>query len=142
MRNKRQSEFASLLLLLAPRLMSSSQLKDVLATAYTASPSIFITSVLVLAASLYAMGLFSRSNHFLPAGKVSYTSYCHERTLRVFTQHCYIGGGSEGLGFALACQLVARGAHVTIVSRSEAKLALALTSLEVCPDLLSISHGL
>lgn len=47
------------------------------------------------------------------------------------TQHCYIGGGSEGLGFALACQLADKGAHVSIVSRSEAKLKNALEQLEV-----------
>ncbi|GAA5915063.1 hypothetical protein JCM8208_002138 [Rhodotorula glutinis] len=41
-------------------------------------------------------------------------------------KHCYIGGGSEGLGLSLACQLAQRGAHVTIVSRSQAKLDKAL----------------
>ncbi|KAK4700590.1 hypothetical protein P7C70_g5653, partial [Phenoliferia sp. Uapishka_3] len=59
------------------------------------------------------MGLFSRNDHFKPSGK-----------------HCYIGGGSEGLGLALACQLADRGAHVSIVSRSEAKLIKALAELE------------
>nr|CRX79070.1 hypothetical protein ls5930a1_00105 [Leucosporidium scottii] len=59
------------------------------------------------------MGLFSRTAYFNPAGK-----------------HCYIGGGSEGLGLALACQLADRGAHVSIVSRSQAKLDKALAELE------------
>lgn len=45
-------------------------------------------------------------------------------------QHCYIGGGSEGLGLSLARQLTDRGAHVTIVSRSQAKLDAALAQLE------------
>ncbi|GJN92871.1 hypothetical protein Rhopal_005911-T1 [Rhodotorula paludigena] len=59
------------------------------------------------------MGLFSRSKRFDVAGK-----------------HCYIGGGSEGLGLSLACQLADRGAHVTIVSRNQAKLDKALAELE------------
>jgi short-subunit dehydrogenase len=46
-------------------------------------------------------------------------------------QHCYIGGGSEGLGLALACQLASKGAHVSIVSRSKDKLKLALIEIEV-----------
>ncbi|CEQ40065.1 SPOSA6832_01646, partial [Sporobolomyces salmonicolor] len=59
------------------------------------------------------MGLFSRSQTFSPAGK-----------------HCYIGGGSEGLGLSLACQLAQRGAHVSIVSRSQSKLDKALVEIE------------
>ncbi|GAA6050630.1 hypothetical protein JCM3770_001497 [Rhodotorula araucariae] len=50
--------------------------------------------------------------------------------LEVAGKHCYIGGGSEGLGFSLACQLAERGAHVTIVSRSQAKLAKALAEVK------------
>lgn len=46
-------------------------------------------------------------------------------------QHCYIGGGSEGLGLSLACQLAERGAHVTILSRSQAKLDKALAEIQV-----------
>lgn len=47
------------------------------------------------------------------------------------SQHCYIGGGSEGLGLSLACQLAQRGAHVSIVSRSQGKLDKALLEIEV-----------
>ncbi|KAK9896468.1 NAD(P)-binding protein, partial [Cystobasidium minutum MCA 4210] len=42
----------------------------------------------------------------------------------------FIGGGSQGLGLALACRLAARGAHVTIVSRSQNKLDIALKEVE------------
>lgn len=53
-------------------------------------------------------------------------------------QHCYIGGGSEGLGLSLACQLAQRGAHVTIVSRSQAKLDKARAQVEVRPPLAAL----
>lgn len=46
-------------------------------------------------------------------------------------QNVFIGGGSQGLGLALACRLAARGAHVTIVSRSQNKLDIALKEVEV-----------
>ncbi|KAL8290515.1 hypothetical protein RQP46_002773 [Phenoliferia psychrophenolica] len=97
--------------------MSSTELKDKLAkaisTVFTAAPVAVACAVLVLVLSALMLGLFSRKDHFKPSGK-----------------HCYIGGGSEGLGLALACQLADRGAHVSIVSRSEVKLKKALAELE------------
>ncbi|KAK1223033.1 3-dehydrosphinganine reductase [Marasmius sp. AFHP31] len=45
-------------------------------------------------------------------------------------QHCYITGGSAGLGLALAVLLTRAGAHVSIVARDEEKLQVALTELE------------
>lgn len=45
-------------------------------------------------------------------------------------QHCYIGGGSQGLGLELACLLASKGAHVTIVSRSQNKLDEALKKIQ------------
>lgn len=45
-------------------------------------------------------------------------------------QHCYIPGGSSGLGLALAQELTRRGAHVSIVARNRTKLAEALKTLE------------
>lgn len=33
-----------------------------------------------------------------------------------------ITGGSRGMGFAVACQLAAKGANVAIVARDQAKL--------------------
>ncbi|KAL7339362.1 oxidoreductase [Rhodotorula toruloides] len=75
-----------------------------------ASAAVALLAVLI---SLGLMRLFSRAQRFEVAGK-----------------HCYIGGGSEGLGLSLACQLADRGAHVTIVSRSQSKLDNALQELE------------
>uniref|UniRef100_A0A0W0G4W7 Oxidoreductase n=1 Tax=Moniliophthora roreri TaxID=221103 RepID=A0A0W0G4W7_MONRR len=48
-------------------------------------------------------------------------------------QHCYITGGSAGLGLALAILLTKKGAHVSIVARDKEKLRLALEELET-PD--------
>ena len=47
------------------------------------------------------------------------------------SQNAFIGGGSQGLGLALACRLADRGCNVTIVSRSQSKLDAALKQLEV-----------
>jgi short-subunit dehydrogenase len=46
-------------------------------------------------------------------------------------QHCYITGGSSGLGLALAIILTKKGADVSIVARNEEKLRKALEQLEV-----------
>ncbi|PRQ71864.1 hypothetical protein AAT19DRAFT_9979 [Rhodotorula toruloides] len=77
------------------------------------NPAAAAVAVLAVLISLGLMGLFSRAQRFEVAGK-----------------HCYIGGGSEGLGLSLACQLADHGAHVTIVSRSQSKLDRALQELE------------
>lgn len=69
--------------------------------------------VLLLTLIFFASSMGSSNSRFAPQNK-----------------HCYIGGGSEGLGLALACQLAARGAHVSIVSRTESKLAKALLEIE------------
>ncbi|KAF9055378.1 oxidoreductase [Hymenopellis radicata] len=45
-------------------------------------------------------------------------------------KHCYITGGSQGLGLALAVLLTKRGAHVSIVARDQEKLRVALEELE------------
>ncbi|KAF6756246.1 oxidoreductase [Ephemerocybe angulata] len=45
-------------------------------------------------------------------------------------KHCYVTGGSSGLGLALAKILVAKGAHVSIVARDQAKLDAALVEME------------
>ncbi|KAF8238737.1 NAD(P)-binding protein [Tricholoma matsutake] len=45
-------------------------------------------------------------------------------------QHCYVTGGSTGLGLALAILLTKRGAHVSIVARNEERLRLALDEME------------
>jgi 3-dehydrosphinganine reductase len=59
-----------------------------------------------------AMHLFSKSK-WDPRGK-----------------HCYIPGGSAGLGLALAIELTKRGAHVSIVARNKEKLQKALEDIE------------
>ncbi|KZT12500.1 oxidoreductase [Laetiporus sulphureus 93-53] len=45
-------------------------------------------------------------------------------------RHCYITGGSSGLGLALAILLTKKGAHVSIVARNETRLKKALEDLE------------
>jgi 3-dehydrosphinganine reductase len=45
-------------------------------------------------------------------------------------QHVYITGGSSGLGLALAVELAARGAHISLVARDEVKLAQALSQVQ------------
>lgn len=45
-------------------------------------------------------------------------------------KHCYVTGGSAGLGLALAIELTKRGAHVSIVARNQEKLDNALKDME------------
>ncbi|GHJ87840.1 hypothetical protein NliqN6_4242 [Naganishia liquefaciens] len=45
-------------------------------------------------------------------------------------KHCYVTGGSSGLGLALSEYLATQGAHVTIVARDEKKLQDAKTRIE------------
>ncbi|KAH7929276.1 NAD(P)-binding protein [Leucogyrophana mollusca] len=46
--------------------------------------------------------------------------------------HVYITGGSQGLGLALAVLVAKKGAHVSIVARTQSELEKALIELEVC----------
>lgn len=46
-------------------------------------------------------------------------------------QHCYVTGGSSGLGLSVAKELAKRGAHVSIVARNQERLDQALKILEV-----------
>jgi hypothetical protein len=48
-------------------------------------------------------------------------------------QHVYLTGGSQGLGLALACLLAGRGAHVTIVARTQRTLDDAVEKIKVRP---------
>ncbi|TFY71946.1 hypothetical protein EVG20_g1053 [Dentipellis fragilis] len=52
----------------------------------------------------------------------------HRRTDAL--QHCYVAGGSSGLGLAVSKALAAQGAHVSIVARDKARLAGALVEVE------------
>ncbi|KDQ50617.1 hypothetical protein JAAARDRAFT_164666 [Jaapia argillacea MUCL 33604] len=45
-------------------------------------------------------------------------------------KHCYVTGGSVGLGLALATILASRGAHVSIVARGKQRLADAIEVIE------------
>ncbi|KAK0451198.1 oxidoreductase [Desarmillaria tabescens] len=45
-------------------------------------------------------------------------------------KHCYVTGGSQGLGLAVALLLVKLGADVSIVARNEEKLRAALAEME------------
>jgi len=46
-------------------------------------------------------------------------------------QHCYVTGGSTGLGLALSILLAQQGADVSIVARNENNLKAAVEKLEV-----------
>ncbi|KAJ2718380.1 3-dehydrosphinganine reductase [Coemansia sp. Benny D115] len=50
----------------------------------------------------------------------------------VKNKHCYVTGGSQGLGKSIAQDLARRGAHVTIVARREAVLKEALEDIKAC----------
>ncbi|KAJ1795228.1 3-dehydrosphinganine reductase [Coemansia sp. RSA 2399] len=51
-------------------------------------------------------------------------------TFDVRNKHCYVTGGSQGLGKAIAQDLARRGAHVTIVARREALLKEAVSEIK------------
>ncbi len=52
-------------------------------------------------------------------------------------EHCYVTGGSQGLGRSLALQLAKQGADITIVARTVSKLEATLKELEVSHQLSS-----
>jgi len=65
-----------------------------------------------------------------PRGKVDI--YAHSVGMRsTWFKHCYVTGGSAGLGLALAIELTKRGAHVSIVARNKDRLQTALGAMEV-----------
>ncbi|KAF7799968.1 hypothetical protein EIP86_011211 [Pleurotus ostreatoroseus] len=45
-------------------------------------------------------------------------------------KHCFVTGGSAGLGLGVALSLVKRGAHVSIIARDQGRLDKALSELE------------
>ena len=67
-----------------------------------------------------------------PKGKVSCPkdSRWWER-ITDFLQHCYVTGGSTGLGLALSILLAQQGADVSIVARNENNLKAAIEKLKV-----------
>lgn len=72
------------------------------------------------------------SKRWNPAGLVSFfpTQIAQSNKPAPF-KHCYVTGGSQGLGLSLAILLAKRGAHVSIVARTQSKLNEALSILEV-----------
>ncbi|KAK7061780.1 3-ketodihydrosphingosine reductase TSC10 [Favolaschia claudopus] len=74
--------------------------------------AVFLLSTITLACLVSLLAMFS-SNQWNPKGK-----------------HCYITGGSSGLGLSLALLLTRQGAHVSIVARDQQKLRNALDELE------------
>ncbi|KAK0451204.1 oxidoreductase [Desarmillaria tabescens] len=74
-----------------------------------------LLTVLLLALPLLVLilGLLFNHNNWDPKGK-----------------HCYVTGGSQGLGLAVALLLVKLGADVSIVARNEQKLRNALVEME------------
>ncbi|KAH7906598.1 hypothetical protein BJ138DRAFT_1162259 [Hygrophoropsis aurantiaca] len=70
------------------------------------------TALLLLIVSLYTSSMFFKKK-WNPRGL-----------------HIYITGGSQGLGLALAILLAKKGAHVSIVARTQSKLDQALIELE------------
>lgn len=85
------------------------------------------------------------SSHWEAEGKVSLQTpkvgkagrRKHPLTVTLFfsirPQHALVTGGSQGLGLALATELVRRGADVTIVARTVSKLEKAVADISVSP---------
>ncbi|KAI9592250.1 hypothetical protein BDF19DRAFT_407422 [Syncephalis fuscata] len=85
---------------------------------FTIVSSLAFENINIIAVALFLIVItitmgFGRSSDFNPAGK-----------------HCYITGGSTGLGLALAKQLASLGAHVTIVACKEATLKEAAQAIK------------
>ncbi|KAG9005748.1 3-dehydrosphinganine reductase [Tulasnella sp. JGI-2019a] len=81
-------------------------------------PPILLTLAIALCGYWITMGIFSPK--WNPKGK-----------------HCYVTGGSSGLGLEVAINLTRKGANVSIVARNKEILATALKTLEshrVSPD--------
>ena len=54
-------------------------------------------------------------------------------------RHVLITGGSTGIGLALGRELVQRGAHVTLLARTQSKLDTAVAELRALADKHSLS---
>ncbi|KAG6917909.1 hypothetical protein DXG01_000518 [Tephrocybe rancida] len=84
-------------------------------------PSLFLASMFppTFVTVAGAIGLFTLLWVFLPLKKWDPRA-----------KHCYVTGGSAGLGLALAVLLTKKGADVSIVARNEERLQKALEQLE------------
>jgi hypothetical protein len=67
---------------------------------------------------------------------VSFRTACKAHLLLMSFQHCYVTGGSSGLGLALSEYLARQGAHVTIVARDTKKLVEAQAQIKASSPLL------
>ncbi|KAH9951634.1 oxidoreductase [Amylocystis lapponica] len=65
-----------------------------------------------------------------PRGQVASASDLPRACLLTSLQHCFVTGGSSGLGLAVAVLLARKGAHVSVVARNEMRLQEALKKLE------------
>jgi 3-dehydrosphinganine reductase len=91
---------------------------------------LILAGILLLVAALVMIWPFSSRSRWDPSGRVRASS----PPLSLLTkrsQHCYVTGGSSGLGLALAIILTKKGADVSIVARNEENLRKALELLEV-----------
>ena len=52
-------------------------------------------------------------------------------SLTTSSQHCYVSGGTAGLGLALALKLVKEGANVSVIARNQERLDKAQKEMEV-----------
>ncbi|KAK6911048.1 hypothetical protein L486_05301 [Kwoniella mangroviensis CBS 10435] len=93
--------------------MSTDQLVSALTDIYHAH-TLLIHSILAVLSGyiVFGMGWFTRSD-YQPKGR-----------------HCYVTGGTQGLGKALAESLVRQGAHVTVVARDVVKGEKTLADLK------------
>lgn len=79
------------------------------------TPLALLLSAILIIGTYFAMPFWPfRKSNYDPRGK-----------------HCYITGGSSGLGKALAERLVKQGAHVTIVGRDSKKAEGVVEELKV-----------
>ena len=79
------------------------------------TPLTLLLSTIAIITTYFTMPLWPfRKSNYDPRGK-----------------HCYITGGSSGLGKALAERLVEQGAHVTIVGRDTKKAEGVVEKLKV-----------
>lgn len=95
-------------------------------------------AVLVLAVVAITLLISSTSKKQLESSRPSTPHHIFSRNRSLvtesifpFLQHCYVTGGSAGLGLALAILLTKKGADVSIVARNEEQLEKALEKLEV-----------
>lgn len=59
--------------------------------------------------------------------------WCRTRT-KLTGRHVIITGGSDGLGYCLAKQLIGKGCRVSIIARTQSKLDRAVSSLQSLPS--------